>query len=86
VGGTGMGGTGVAIGVGVGLGTDVAVGVEGTGVYLSRLSTHPVAATRTIPSANSAGLDTNKPLRKISRASPIIILLLLVDCREVAKE
>ena len=61
VGGTGVGGTGVA--TGVGLGTDVAVGVEGTGVYLSRLSTHPVAAIRTIPSANNAGLDTNNPLR-----------------------
>jgi hypothetical protein len=84
VGGTGVGGIGVEIGVGTG--TDVAVGGEGTGVYLSRLSTHPVAATRTIPSANSAGLDANSPLREISRASPIIIPLLLVDCREVAKE
>ena len=84
VGGTGVGGTVVA--TGVGLGTDVAVGVEGTGVYLSRLSTHPVAATRTIPSAKSASLKTNSPLREISRALAIVILLLLVYCREVVTE
>jgi hypothetical protein len=61
VGGTGVGVTGVA--TGVGLATGVTVGVEGTGMYLSRLSTHPVAAIRTIPSAYNAGLNTNNPLR-----------------------
>jgi hypothetical protein len=86
--GDGVGGSdvGATVVVAVGTGTDVAVGVKGTGVYLSRLSTHPVAATRIIPSANNAGLDANNPLREIRRASAIIILLLLVDCREVAIE
>ena len=80
--GTRVDGTGVA--VGVGLGTDVAVGVGGTGVYLSRLSTHPVVATRTIPSTKSNALEANSPLAEISRTSAVIILLLLVDYREVA--
>ena len=90
--GMGVGGTAVdvgrsvALGVGLGISIGVAVGVEGTGVSRSRLSTHPVAPIRTIPSANSAGLDANSPLREISRASAIIILLLLVDCRAVATE
>lgn len=82
VSGTGVGGIGVAVDVGIG--TDVAVGVEGTGVYLSRLSTHPVAATRTNTSVNSADLNTNSLFKEISRAAAVIILLLLVDCREVA--
>ena len=99
VGGTGVDvGAGVAVGirigvgvgddvaVGVGIGTDVAVGVEGTGVYLSRLSTQPVATTRTIASVSSDGLDTNSHLRETSRALAVIILLLLVDCREVTTE
>ena len=86
IGGGGGGGVGDGVAVGVGIGTDVAVGVEGTGVYLSRLSTQPVATTRTIASVSSDGLDTNSHLRETSRALAVIILLLLVDCREVTTE
>ncbi|MBT4126884.1 MAG: hypothetical protein HOJ22_01605 [Chloroflexi bacterium] len=50
--GDGVGEGGTAVAVGVGSGVAVGTGVEGTGVYLARLSTQPEARISNKPKIN----------------------------------
>jgi len=83
-------GTGVEVGVGgiavgVGEGIDVEVGVAGTGVYRTRLSTHPAIANDNKPTSTTANLATCAD-RRAPRLRVANIIALRVDCREATTE